>query len=47
MPLDIRYGDLDPNRGAILYIQNDIPVDRDRKSIRRNSRYIGVLSNAP
>jgi hypothetical protein len=27
--LDIRYGDLDPNRGAILYIQNDIPVDRD------------------
>jgi len=27
--LDIKYGDLDPNRGAILYVQNDIPVDRD------------------
>jgi hypothetical protein len=27
--LDIQYGDLDPNAGAILYLQNDIPVDRD------------------
>lgn len=27
--LDIIYGDLDPNTGAILYLQNDIPVDRD------------------
>ena len=27
--LDIKTGDLDPNRGAILYVQNDIPVDRD------------------
>lgn len=27
--IDIKRGDLDPNRGAILYLQNDIPVDRD------------------
>ena len=27
--IDILYGDLDPNTGAILYLQNDIPVDRD------------------
>ena len=28
--LDITYGDLDPNTGSILYLQNDIPVDRDQ-----------------
>jgi len=27
--LDIVYGDLDPNSGSIIYLQNDIPVDRD------------------
>jgi len=26
--LDIKYGDLDPNEGAIIYIQNDVPVER-------------------
>jgi len=27
--LDITYGDLDPNYGAIIYLQNDIPVTRE------------------
>jgi len=27
--LDIVYGDLDPNSGSVIYIQNDIPVDRE------------------
>lgn len=27
--MDLVYGDLDPNTGTILYLQNDIPVDRD------------------
>ena len=27
--LDITYGDLDPNHGAIIYLQNDIPVTRE------------------
>lgn len=27
--IDITYGDLDPNEGAIIYVQNDIPVSRD------------------
>jgi hypothetical protein len=27
--LDIINGDLDPNSGSVIYLQNDIPVDRD------------------
>jgi len=27
---DITYGDLDPNEGSIIYIQNDIPVSREQ-----------------
>lgn len=27
--LDITYGDLDPNSGSIIYVQNDIPVTRE------------------
>lgn len=27
--LDITYGDLDPNSGAIIYVQNDVPVTRE------------------
>ena len=28
--LDVTYGDLDPNEGSIIYIQNDIPVSREQ-----------------
>jgi hypothetical protein len=27
--LDIKYGDIDPNEGSIIYIQNDVPISRD------------------
>jgi hypothetical protein len=27
--LDLTYGDLDPNEGSIIYIQNDVPITRE------------------
>jgi hypothetical protein len=27
--LDLTYGDLDPNEGSIIYIQNDVPISRE------------------
>lgn len=28
--LDLSYGDLDPNEGSIIYIQNDVPISRQQ-----------------
>jgi hypothetical protein len=28
--LDLSYGDLDPNEGAVIYIQNDVPISRQQ-----------------